>query len=100
MKVKDLAALLGMNDDRPLRGEDGILEKASRKIFEKHGFAIITRTGSPSGVKLSNNPEEIRNAALQLTSHHWAEQRRASQWEKYADHLAASPKANQLGLFQ
>ena len=85
ISTKELAWQLRMKSDRALRGhgkEIGLLDAASRWIFEKHGKVIVSRMSSPSGVRLSNEPEEIRLAIEQWESFHWHVAERVKHYKK------------------
>ena len=77
ISVKSLAASLGLKD-RDLRGkngEPGILRTASKEIFIASGKCIIKRMSKPSGVKLTDDPAEIKGARKQWSefTHHASE---------------------------
>lgn len=60
--------------DRQLRGqngESGILDTASREIFEEHGLLLVTSMRRPSGVRLTKDPEEIEKALGQWKKWFW-----------------------------
>jgi hypothetical protein len=70
----DLAKALGYKNERPLRAIGttiGVLDRASREIFEDRGLVLITRMREPSGVKLSKDPEEIAAAKEQWVKWFW-----------------------------
>ena len=70
----DVAKALGYKDKRPLRAIGttvGVLDRASREIFEERGLVLITRMRKPSGIKLSKDPEEIAAAKEQWVKWFW-----------------------------
>lgn len=98
VRVKELAAMLGV-PERSLRGRDSIFDCASRHIFQRYRQVVIRRTGSPAGVKLSDNPAEILASARQLEKHMWSESRTVEALKQFAGMLAKPAAAPQLTLW-
>lgn len=101
--VRILASRVNKSD-RQLRAVGSgasVLDGASVYILEKYGKVIITRTGNPSGVALTDNPHEVDKAIQQLEQHHWREaekvKRMKEQREKLS-HVVRGEKQMQLSL--
>jgi hypothetical protein len=80
VSVETISKETGLSD-RSLRGskdEDGIRTSTSKKLFTLSGYKIISRTGRPSGLKLTNDPMEWALADRQIEAHLWSEKRGAS----------------------
>lgn len=71
MSTETLARGLGLASARSLRGKDGeagLLRASGDEIFREKGLVLIRRMEAPSGVKLSDDPKEVSDAARQWMS--------------------------------
>lgn len=103
ISTKVLASRLELSSDRALRGKSdgpGLLDRASAYIFKKYGKVIVVRMCSPSGVKLSDDVEEIRSARNQWANHHWKIADRVTFYDGVLKTMKVeSMKSNQIGMF-
>lgn len=100
--VRILASRIGKTD-RQLRavGGESILDGASAYILENYGKVIITRTGHPSGVALTDNPHDVDKAIQQLERHHWREAekvKRMKEQQARLKHVVRGEKQMALAL--
>ena len=83
--AKVIALDLGI-DERSLRGtdkEEGLRLSASRKLWGISDYKIISRTGKPSGIKLTNDPQEWDEAANQIEAHLWHQKVNADHYKEH-----------------
>lgn len=72
--VKELTGVLGLRDDRSLRGsgeDPGLLNVAAREIFETTGTVLIVRMQKPAGVRLTEDPKLVKEAKQQWDRWLW-----------------------------
>lgn len=84
ISTKVLASRLELGSDRALRStgdSPGLLDKACRYVYDRYGKVIVVRMSSPSGVKLSNDVDEIKSAREQWSNHHWKIAERVSLYD-------------------
>ncbi len=76
----------------------GLRASASAKLSQAFGYCIIARSSSPKGMKLTNDPAEIRAAARSIERHLWSEHKDVEEYRKAADALKPRTETGQLAI--
>jgi hypothetical protein len=98
--VKETAKAIGTTDRalRRTQKSPGVRASASKKLFHATGYVIVTRTSAPSGIKLTNDPTEIEEAARLIEHQLWSEKLAGDEWRRNAKHLRQKDEQSQLEL--
>lgn len=97
---KVVAELLDLSDDRLLRGRHSLVEKVNAELLREKAMAIVSRTGNPSGMKLTNNPAEFLAASAQVSAHARSEKAKADALRATAVALLRGQSDSQMNIFE
>lgn len=97
----ELAKQLGLQSDRQLRsqqrGEEGILDRAAREIFETHGLVLLVGLGGKrSGIWLSRDIENVRVVREKWRHWFWALKHRVDFYDDCIEKLQNEEKQLRL----